>query len=319
MILIFSKAKLELSTEIVIDWLIYYEADYRRINGIEILRDFTYELDGFKIKDAFREVRACWFRRLFEPETNAEYLKDIDLSYDNLITISKYLTDERIGFARLIWNALADKFWLTNPLTMNISKVEMLQTAKMFGLSVPETIITTKKTDLIAFKHRFGRIITKPIIDCIAMDTEEAMLTLKTVEVSDDVIASISDQFYPSKFQELIEKEFEIRAFFLGGNFYSMAMFSQNRDATRIDFRNYDAVNPVRTVPISLRKETEGKLAELMRHFDLRTGSIDLIRTVDGRDVFLEVNQGGQFGMTSGPCNYYLHREIGKFLIKNDC
>jgi D-alanine-D-alanine ligase-like ATP-grasp enzyme len=46
----------------------------------------------------------------------------------------------------------------------------------------------------------------------------------------------------------------------------------------------------------------------------LNTGSIDLIVNTTGEYIFLEVNPVGQFGMVSSPCNYYLEREIARFL-----
>ncbi|HEY0036114.1 MAG TPA: hypothetical protein VGB66_05465, partial [Longimicrobium sp.] len=51
---------------------------------------------------------------------------------------------------------------------------------------------------------------------------------------------------------------------------------------------------------------------------EMRTGSIDLIRTRDGRHVFLEVNPAGQFGMVSHPCNYGLEKKVAEYLIRMD-
>ena len=50
----------------------------------------------------------------------------------------------------------------------------------------------------------------------------------------------------------------------------------------------------------------------------MKTGSLDLVRTPDGRHVFLEVNPGGQFGMMSEPCNYHLEREVAQYLLRKD-
>ena len=53
-----------------------------------------------------------------------------------------------------------------------------------------------------------------------------------------------------------------------------------------------------------------------MEDLKLETGSLDLIKTPDGRIVFLEVNPVGQFGMISKPCNYHLERKVAEFLIR---
>jgi glutathione synthase/RimK-type ligase-like ATP-grasp enzyme len=55
-----------------------------------------------------------------------------------------------------------------------------------------------------------------------------------------------------------------------------------------------------------------------MADLGLETGSIDLIRTPDGRTVFLEINPVGQFGMISHPCNYNLERVVAEHLIERD-
>jgi glutathione synthase/RimK-type ligase-like ATP-grasp enzyme len=49
----------------------------------------------------------------------------------------------------------------------------------------------------------------------------------------------------------------------------------------------------------------------------LDTGSIDIVRTTDGRYVFLEVNPVGQFGMVSVPCNYNLELKVAKYLANS--
>ena len=104
---------------------------------------------------------------------------------------------------------------------------------------------------------------------------------------------SQTEHFYPSLFQNLIEKKFEIRTFFLLDRFYSMAIFSQQKESTSIDFRNYDVKNPNRYVPFSIPKSIESKLKLFMKKLDLKTGSIDLIVTPNDEYVFLEVNPVG--------------------------
>ena len=60
--------------------------------------------------------------------------------------------------------------------------------------------------------------------------------------------------------------------------------------------------------------EIENNLAELMKHLNLNSGSIDLIYGCDKKYYFLEVNPVGQFGMTSYPCNYYIEKKIANYL-----
>ena len=126
----------------------------------------------------------------------------------------------------------------------------------------------------------------------------------------------LSEEFYPSLFQIEENKLYEIRAFYLFGNFYSMAIFSQCNKETKVDFRkNKYWEHPLKTVPYSLPKSIENNITNLMNELKLETGSIDLIVNNDGDYIFLEVNPCGQFGMTSTPCNYYLEKKIAELLI----
>lgn len=117
--------------------------------------------------------------------------------------------------------------------------------------------------------------------------------------------------------QEYIEKSFEVRSFFLEQKFYSMAIFSQQSDKTKIDYRNYDEDKPNRKVPFSLPEEVKNKLINLMSTLNLKTGSIDLIVTQHNEFYFLEVNPCGQIDWLGESCNYYLEKIIANYLLND--
>jgi glutathione synthase/RimK-type ligase-like ATP-grasp enzyme len=139
-----------------------------------------------------------------------------------------------------------------------------------------------------------------------------------TCLVSDDDVVNFPSNFYPTLFQEYLEKEYELRIFYCFGKLYSMAIFSQNDKQTEIDFRQYNYDKPNRNVPYKLPKLISQKIVKLMNYFGCKTGSIDMVKTKDGRYVFLEINPVGQFGMTSKPCHYYIEKVLAIQLIKTD-
>lgn len=94
-----------------------------------------------------------------------------------------------------------------------------------------------------------------------------------------------------------------------------MAIFSQQSEQTKIDFRKYDPVKPNRCTPYKLPAEIENKIDRLMRRIKINSGSIDMIYSPNGQYYFLEVNPIGQFGMTSFPCNYPIEKRIAQYLI----
>jgi glutathione synthase/RimK-type ligase-like ATP-grasp enzyme len=116
--------------------------------------------------------------------------------------------------------------------------------------------------------------------------------------------------------QKHIEKECDIRIFYLRGRLYGMAIMSQKNEISKVDFRHYPSDPPNRSFPVQIPSEIADKLGKLMNRLNLDSGSIDLILDNKGSFYFLEVNPVGQFGMTSGPCNYYLERGIARDLIQ---
>jgi len=121
-----------------------------------------------------------------------------------------------------------------------------------------------------------------------------------------------------SYIQKEIIKEYEIRTFFIEKKYYSMAIFSQGNTNTNEDFRNYDKIKPNRMIPYILPKLIEDKLNLLMDKLKLNTGSVDIIKSIEGIYYFLEINPSGQFGMTSIPCNYNLHKLTAQHLNENN-
>ena len=98
------------------------------------------------------------------------------------------------------------------------------------------------------------------------------------------------------------------------GKVYSSAIFSQRNEKTRIDFRNYDNIEPNRVCPFQIPMEIEKKIVEFMDYFKLKSCSLDIIVTNKNEYIFLEVNHVGQFDQVSRPCNYYIERDIVKYL-----
>lgn len=196
-----------------------------------------------------------------------------------------------------------------------MNKLVVLKMAAEFGLQIPVTTLTTKKTSLTDFLKKSNKVITKSTSgeNMIRDRRITANFTNYTEVVPKSFVKSLGEKFFISQFQQLVEKEYEVRAFYLDRRFYSMAIFSQGDNQTKIEFRKYNREKPNRTVPYKLPSDVEEKLRNLMEALELESGSIDLIAK-DGQYIFLEVNPVGQFGMVSVPCNYYLEKRIAEYL-----
>lgn len=315
MILIFSTAFNEGSTDDVIDWLRYNNAEFLRVNGEDFL-----DKDIFNYKDELiSKAKVVWYRRSFNYDWMRNNLMKNKLSQFNKFgiinscSLFSLLTNETKDYIESFYNLFSDKKWLSSYKTRHLNKPLVLERANKIGINVPEFIITTKRNELKQFKERFSGIITKAISDIGIFDGKNSSTFLYTSEVED--IENLPETFFPSFFQQKIDKEFEIRIFYLEGKFYSMAIFSQASQKTETDFRNFDDENPNRYVPYIISEKLQSQLKQLLTELNFNCASIDLIKGSDGLIYFLEINPVGQFGFVSYSCNYNLEQKIAESLI----
>jgi ATP-GRASP peptide maturase of grasp-with-spasm system len=323
-ILIFSTQDWERTTEDVMDWITSLGGRCIRINGEDLIGTEGYSIsldsgssearfviDGREISTA--EVAATWYRRGGRFNDYSVYAQVLD--HDVAVQLDTHLRSEMQSTAQSLYALLANKPWLTRPAEARVNKMSALRIATELGLDVPATIITNARAELEAFRDNHGRIITKAISDGTAFYVGEQRCVTYTEEVRHADIADLPERFLPTLAQELLVKKYELRIIYLAGRLYPAAIFSQRDPRTQIDFRHYNQQNPNRTVPYRLDREVEEAVRKLMSALGLVTGSLDFVRTVNDRLVFLEVNPVGQFGAFSGLCNYNIEKDVAAHLL----
>ena len=339
MILILSQAAMEPTTEEVMDWLEALGARSLRLNGDDLdsraalrisvdggevaLRVEDVAADGIALPLA--EVGAVWFRRWMLDRRcemadvlEAPTADDHKLHYD----LRRHLVQESRKLSDFVFSLFAGLPWLSHPRRSRLDKLDVLRRAARAGLATPATLVTTEREELRRFAERCGgTVITKPIGDVDMFLDGERSHFLFTTALDAAAIAALPERFAPSLFQEKVEKAYELRVFYLAGEppeNYAMAIFSQSDPQTQTDFRRYNRERPNRTVPYRLPPATAERLRALLDDLGLETGSIDLLKATDGRQVFLEINPVGQFGMVSKPCNYGLEKKVAELLIRKE-
>jgi hypothetical protein len=207
-------------------------------------------------------------------------------------------------------------YLLNRPNQNNINKLLIYNIAKSLKIVFPKSFITSNIENLRCLNSEDNVLIAKTISwPSVKVEYFNRKISLGGGNVIIDLnIFNSKLKFYPSLFQQYIPKKYEIRSFYLKGQFRSMAIFSQQNEKTRTDFRNYDYERPNRTVPYNLPKSLENKLHKLMLKLDINCGSMDIIVTPDDQYYFLEVNPIGQFQWLSKGCNYFIERMIAKNL-----
>ena len=300
MIIIFSNND-EISTTEVIKWLyslgkkfiLIHESEVFEISIVEEKIFLKSQRNGFFIDD----ITSVWYRR---GGLNIRRLK-----YGNL-AINTHMNEVQYWLEDYIIKTLESKKHVNKQSNCSVNKLLVLEKAKEIGLCVPNYFLAENTNDVLS-----NETITKTITENMLLENifeNEYAFSFTSVVTKND-----TKKIYPSFFQEKIEKDFEIRSFYLNGKIWSFAIFSQNDEQTKTDFRRYNDNKPNRNVSYNLPKNIEEKIDLLMKSFDLNCGSLDFMKS-GNEFYFLEINPVGQFLGLSYKCNYNLEKEIANYL-----
>jgi len=329
MILIFCET-INISSKQVLEYLRIENQKFETFTENDVI-EFTYEINdscfSYKVykNDKFicldSQIKSIWYSRVDIRVKNIEIqnvLNKNELAYKELESYS--VEYNYVRYSKII-ECLHSKKCLGTFGKGNFNKISFLEKCNELRIGIPDTLITSSKLELISFlkKHNNSGIITKslgvPYLELISKDLDvEKWKRGVTVEVNSNDLIQIPDTFQLSLFQNKIEKEFEIRTFYLNGDCYSMAIFSQSTELSMLDCRLGDDIK-MRRCSYTLPKMVEKKVCELMKSLNLNTGSLDIILTKKGDFVFLEVNPVGQFGDVSYLTNANIEYRIAKYLI----
>ncbi len=308
------------STDDVLSWLHYLAPDAivnKYFDTCEI-RKIKIELSNREsLKIALNETaethdRAYWYRRgrfVFRSADDKHFLNGVEhkIAGEYLTPLLKFINGN-------IHSNGINKFS-----DNEIEKLDMLHACVGLSISIPDTLITDNLGDVKKFLEQHGSIICKPAKNPF-INTTVGSASIRfsgpTELITRANVDELPETFIACLFQKYIPKKIEIRSFYLGGQFYSMAIFSQSNPKTQIDFRNYDHQKPNRVVPYTLPVSLRNKLQKLMTRLEMSSGSFDLILTPDNKYFFLEVNPIGQFQWVSRNCNYFLEKLIATHLLK---
>lgn len=268
------------------------------------------------------EASACWWRRSglgmknFSTELPKEFVLDgVDLT--SLIHGPNSLTFLEMNDLRdYIFTKMYDtcRIKIGNPHIMGLNRLNVLDTARAYGLKTPNYAIISNYNQLQNFNNISDSFVSKAIYNGIYQVSGNMSYYSYTEAHNKKDFKDKDLPVFPSLVTSLVEKNYEIRSFYLDGRFYSMAIFSQKNSQTKVDFRKYSDVKPNKNEPFQLPKNIEAKLEAIFKKYDLNCGSADFMVNKDNDYVFLEINPVGQFGMTSLPCNYDLEQKIANYL-----
>jgi ATP-GRASP peptide maturase of grasp-with-spasm system len=268
MILIFSINQ-ELTTTEVTRWLTLMNKKFIRINENEVFEIKIYQKRIFlksQNKSFFLdEISSVWYRRGGLKFKHWRYINN---------AVDLYMDETQHWLQDYVMSVLESKTHINKQSTKNVNKLIVLDKARECGLDVPEYFLAENTNDVVLNETIVKSITQNVIIENIDKDRDGIMYTNVVEEYE-------QENFFISFFQEKIEKDFEIRSFYLNGKIWSFAIFSQKDEQTKIDFRRYNLKTPNRNVRYNLPIEIERKIHILMKSLDLNCGSLDFLKNKD--------------------------------------
>ncbi len=307
---------LDVSTQFVCDWLNKYDANYTVLNPSDVLKNLkNIRINNSKIEKLdfgtsktinIQDISVVWKRRWrWKILTNKSNFNDLEKAIE---FETKCLDDYFMSFfkCKIIGDCSA----------LSSNKYYQMKVAHDAGFKVPDTLLTSCKSDFIDFLNEKTNIITKSNVATFNFSIDGELFANYTTQLNDEMMQNIPDKILPSMVQEKIEKIFEIRVFYWFGRTYSMGIFSQLDEQTNLDYRRYNNNKPNRMLPIPLPPEVIFKIKKIAKCLKLDDFSMDLIFSDKKEYVFLELNTSGVFSNVSGLCNYNLEKIIANKLIE---
>ncbi|WP_029286856.1 hypothetical protein [Pedobacter sp. R20-19] len=319
MVLILSFKKFEQGTDPIIDWLIHFNVRFLKLT----IDDFVSSTSRLKFNmdlgavyygdiDLVKEVNVICYRRLFQ---SVEHVGEDEFFFRQL---NNELGQEAKYLAEYFFFLLREKTWMPKPHVLQVNKLELLSIAKSNGMNVPASVVVNRRKELGSFLERCPNgVIFKPVNHSSYFITKEHTHFMYVKGISKKDLEHLPEEFGLTLFQERIVADFEIRSFYLDGEFYSSAVLLSGQSES-IDIKESASLDTTHWVPYILPNDIKEKLHLTLFQVGLNTGSIDIIKDKDGVYYFIEVNPVGQYGAGSYRNNYFIEKKIAEWIKSKD-
>ncbi len=255
-----------------------------------------------------RQVRAVWARKIWTPKMDEK----LGSQFHEMCVRESFAA--MYGFLDCFQSAR----WINDPQRSleAENKLGQLRAAKEAGLIIPRTLVTNDQQQARAFFNELGGQMVAKLLRPLSVSMRQAPLFVYTSDVKEeDLLEADLLRHCPMVFQERIAKAIELRIAYVDGNCFVGAIDASRSLKGKTDWRLAspgDCSWSVAEIPEQLIVS----LRALMRALGLAYGAIDIIKTLDGKYVFLEVNPGGEWGMLERDLNYPISEALAAALLK---
>ncbi|AOT08658.1 hypothetical protein [Pseudoalteromonas luteoviolacea] len=235
------------------------------------------------------DIDLVWYRR------PGSIVVDLDKNHPDYEQICR----ENNLFHRNIWELIPkDARWANHYIDSKKAdcKLKQLSVALLSGLKIPKTISSNDPEKIREFiESNSKKTIYKTFSGIHDWEEERKIFrqhatTITLKDLPEDEMLKLSSGI----FQEYIEKEYELRILYLNGRFICAKIEADKDGEGKHDWRAAVKTG-LKIHPYTLPNEVCIMLEKFMKSLNLVTGSIDMIKSIDGEYIFLEVNESGQF------------------------
>lgn len=252
-------------------------------------------------------VKSVWYRRHVSPELPTELETGV----------RNFCERETRAFLEGILSALPVKRWMSRrqALIQAEKKPYQLAIATHLGFTVPETLITNDKSDVLKLARR--RELIAKAVSSGYISYPDGNRAIFTHALSPDDLENLDGlTLAPVTFQELVYKISDIRVTVIGDEVFAAEILSQGEESSRIDWRaTEDPQLPHRIH--KLPPEIVNRCRELVAHLGLAFGALDFALKPDGAYIFFEINPNGEWVWLEDQLGFPISDRIAKWLDSN--
>jgi len=206
--------------------------------------------------------------------------------------VNSFIQQEIEGYLSVVLNQYRTAKWVSkrDSLMFARSKIDQLVQAQKFGLTIPDTIVTTSEEDLKDFfEQHNGQIITKPIQTQVVWTSGDSLvfgtrwLTVNELGSACSHTACLA--------QAAVDIDAEVRVVTFGRECHAFKMTPSQKVEDLKQLELSDIHHEVFELGTILKKQ----IGKLMDYYDLEFSACDFILKPDGELVFLELNPNGQW------------------------
>ena len=154
-------------------------------------------------------------------------------------------------------------------------------------------------------------VIIKPITHAKISNGKNSTF-IYTSRIDQKLIDNLSEfDLTPCIYQKNIHKDYEIRVTVVGENVFPSAVYSQSDKETLQDWRR----KKLAFFKVDIPDAISSMCVNLVKEMNLSFGAIDLIKTVNGEYVFLEINPNGQWAWIENQTGMPIANSLIDYLV----